>query len=179
MEHNVSLNTDEIVGRQELVRFLYQTFASETPGNDTEVSRYTYYVENLSDGSRIYLRRPAPLNNGIDFTVNAENYRFPVGSKKIRKHNPSHENIFNMLQEKREENQFLYDMNVKPMIQRIFNVESIANTAYLIQGFSASPYPIELILKLLKWLFAEQDATYWNHSGRNMLMNGLRDNNLA
>ena len=33
---------------------------------------------------------------------------------------------------------------------------------------------IETILKLIKWLFIEQDITYWNFSGRNMLYKGLK-----
>lgn len=177
MEHTLSLNTTGIIGRPALVSFLYQTFASEDPGTVNDVSRYTYYVETLNDGSRIYLRRPAPLNKGIDFTVNAENYRFPAGGRSL--HNPSHDNIFTMLRQKREENSVLYDARVKPMIERIFNVEAIDNADYLIQGFSEAPYSVELILKLLKWLFAEQDATYWNKSGRWMLFNGLRGEGLA
>jgi hypothetical protein len=33
--------------------------------------------------------------------------------------------------------------------------------------------PYELILKTLRWLFIEQDVTYWSGQGRNMLYNGI------
>lgn len=33
--------------------------------------------------------------------------------------------------------------------------------------------PIAIILLAIKWLFIEQDITYWNWSGRNMLYNQL------
>ena len=33
--------------------------------------------------------------------------------------------------------------------------------------------PIAIILLAIKWLFIEQDITYWNWSGRNMLYNHL------
>ena len=32
-----------------------------------------------------------------------------------------------------------------------------------------SKYPLELILKILKWMFIEQDIRYWNYSGRSEL----------
>ena len=38
-----------------------------------------------------------------------------------------------------------------------------------------SGYSPELILKLVKWLFIEQDIRDWNTSGRAMLMNGIND----
>lgn len=177
MEFHAELKTDNIIGRQALLTFLYATFANETPGTANDTSRYTYVVETIADGSHIYLRRPAPLNNGIDFTVNSDNYVFRVGNRNL--HKPAHDNIFSMLGEKRRENETLYDSQVKPLIQRIFDVQPISDNEYRVQGFVDNGYPIELILKLLKWLFAEQDATYWNHSGRNMLMGGLLESNLA
>jgi len=33
---------------------------------------------------------------------------------------------------------------------------------------------VETVLKLIKWLFIEQDVTYWHFSGRNMLYRGLK-----
>lgn len=39
--------------------------------------------------------------------------------------------------------------------------------------------PIETILKVVKWLFIEQDVTYWNWSGRSMLYSGLREDDLC
>lgn len=33
----------------------------------------------------------------------------------------------------------------------------------------------ERALKVAKWLFIEQDITDWNTSGRDMLMNGIKD----
>ncbi|WP_220092229.1 hypothetical protein [Helicobacter sp. 16-1353] len=34
-------------------------------------------------------------------------------------------------------------------------------------------YPVDLILKVLKWFFIEQDIRYWNYSGREMFMAGV------
>jgi len=36
-------------------------------------------------------------------------------------------------------------------------------------------HPLEIILLAVKWLFIEQDITYWNWSGRGMLWNVIKD----
>lgn len=33
--------------------------------------------------------------------------------------------------------------------------------------------PVDTILRIIKWLFIEQDLTYWLYSGRNMLMSAI------
>ena len=178
MEHELILDTSNVNSRQAMVKLLYDTFASEEPGNVNEVSRYNYIVETLHDNtnSTIYLRRPAPRNKGIDFTINSSAYVFQTGSRRV--HFPSHNNIIELLSIKKEENEELYNTEVIPIINRIFAVDNIDDEEYNIQGFS-SDYPIELILKLLKWMFIEQDTTYWNKSGRQMLYSILQDYDLV
>ena len=38
---------------------------------------------------------------------------------------------------------------------------------------SMEKYPAEMILKVFKWLFIEQEIRYWNYSGRDMLWQGV------
>jgi hypothetical protein len=33
--------------------------------------------------------------------------------------------------------------------------------------------PVDALLKILKWLFVEQDVTYWNWDGRTMLFRAI------
>lgn len=180
MEYTLELDTSAIVGRETLYRRLIDSFMSEAPGTPTERNRYTYTVETLSDGSHIFLRRPARLNNGMDFTVKSDRYRFPAGRNHIL--NPSHGNIVEMLAAKRAENPVVYDSRIRPLISRVFNVEPIPEHELAFPEFAIGTYPnysVELILKLLKWLFAEQDVTYWIASGRYKLFEHLREQNLA
>ena len=53
-------------------------FSKEEAGKGTgdEAARYIYYVENLKDGNRVYLQRPANLHNGFDFLVCVENISY-------------------------------------------------------------------------------------------------------
>lgn len=45
--------------------------------------------------------------------------------------------------------------------------------------YSNQQHPIEIILLALKWLFIEQDFTYWNNSGRFMLYDTLKNYGLV
>ena len=39
-------------------------------------------------------------------------------------------------------------------------------------------HPVYIVLLAIKWLFIEQDITYWNWSGRNMLKESLEKDGL-
>lgn len=138
-------------------------------GNKEKTSKYHYNVEFLSDGNKIYLTRPVPLNKGFDFIVHVENYSFMNG-----KDNPKHDDISNDLRIKQQENGTKY----KQLLVLIDSVFLCNDPVDLLmqyddlsfhQGFST-----ELILKVIKWFFIEQDIRYWNWSGRNMLMSGIK-----
>jgi hypothetical protein len=58
--------------------------------------RYRYDVERLSDGSWVYLLRPAGLNKGCDFVVPCENW---LRCKNGRDCPPSHKDIINALRQ--------------------------------------------------------------------------------
>ena len=62
---------------REALRFkIINKFLKEKPGywkdNVQHPTRYKYFVETLSDGRRIYLKRPTHLNKGLDFQVTVE-----------------------------------------------------------------------------------------------------------
>ena len=180
MDYTSDLDTATVTGRENLYHALIGAFMSEAPGTLTEKNHYIYTVETLSDGSHILLRRPTWLNKGMDFTVNSDRYSFLAEKNHIS--NPSHANIVEMLAAKRAENPTVYESRVRPLITRIFNVEPIPENEFAFPEFTTGEYPnysVELILKLLKWLFAEQDVTYWNASGRYKLFEHLREQNLA
>jgi len=126
------------------------------------VTNYRYNVEKLKDGRLIYLLKPTWLNKGIDFQVMVEKFK---DGKDAR---PSHKDIFEDLKIKKQENKTEYDV-LKKIIHKIWlceNPDDVLKTNKLTFGQSHS---VELILKSLKWLFIEQDITYWNYDGRGML----------
>lgn len=90
--------------RKEIRKNVILKFMDEEPGTGRgeNCSRYIYVVEELEDGSNIYLKRPAPLNKGVDFEVHVENTRFR--SRGARLSMPSHNNIIEDLSNKKNSN---------------------------------------------------------------------------
>lgn len=154
--------------RNEVRQKVVQKFFEEIPGKGKGgfQSKYLYYVETLENGNRIYLERPANLHNGFDFLINVENINFSMTNR--IKHNPSHNNIFNDLQAKKTESPEKYAELYK-LIEDVYNCKEIKETDLRFN----TGYPVDLILKVAKWFFIEQDIRYWNYSGRAMFMSGV------
>ncbi len=159
-EYKITKFFSNVGTRNEVRMRLVEELSKEVPGNrkDEEASRYTYYVEKLLDGRRIFLRRPANLHNGFDFLVCVENTNFSAEGKRKRNF-PKHDEIVNDLLIKKSDSpqQFFRLMN---MIEDIYLCKknykaSDFNCFSFRQGFSA-----DLIALTLKWLFIEQDIRY-------------------
>ena len=90
--------------RNDVRKRIIACFMEEEPGmgagNDS--SKYTYYVETLADGNRVYLTRPAFLNRGFDFVIRVENADY--GHKGSYKNVPTHKDISVDLEAKKKEN---------------------------------------------------------------------------
>jgi hypothetical protein len=126
------------------------------------VSLYKYFVEKTKDGRRIYLLRPTYLNKGIDFQVWVEKFNG------IEDKRPSHNDIFSDLKIKKSENS--QDLQLLTnAIDRVWNCEEPDEVLKNIKLNFKKGFSPELLLKILKWLFIEQDITYWNYDGRGML----------
>jgi hypothetical protein len=162
--------------RKEIRNNLILEFLKEAPGTDGETSRYFYYVEKTKENIDIYLKRPARLNKGMDFEVHAEDFLFTNVSdsgRVSRATRPSHSAILNDLRIKKKESPSQYK-SVQLLIERLYNCNSIEQKEYINIGFKKG-YHIELVLKIIKWLFIEQDVTYWNWSGRQMFYSKLKE----
>ena len=165
IEFDLRLNS-----REELMKKAVEKFISEKPGywkdGKKHVTRFKYFVEKSNDGRRIYLRRPTFLNKGIDFQVWVEKFD---GEKDKR---PSHKDVFADLEIKKEEN--LEDIpKLLKAIDRVWNCEESDEVLKDLEVNFKEGFPIDLLLKILKWLFIEQDITYWNYDGRGMLRKAI------
>ena len=152
--------------REELRKRAVDKFLAEKGGywkdGIKHVTRHTYFVEKLSDGRRVYLLRPAHLNKGFDFTVWVEKM------DGIKDKKPSHKDIFNDLLGKKKENPQEFQA-LMVAIDKVWQCEEPDNVIAGLNKEFESGFSVELLLKILKWLFIEQDITYWNYDGRGML----------
>ncbi|MBZ4642953.1 MAG: hypothetical protein PWQ25_2170 [Deferribacteres bacterium] len=164
---NINLNNIENFTTRDAVRtFLLQQWAQENQGQ-----KYRYFVETLSDGSRIYLERPGRLNKGCDFVIYAENkYLWNNGNDRP----PDHNFVLNDLRNKKQLlsqaqwQAFLNGVNI------MYNCGTYLNAlGQLGQLPVGNGHNYELILKLTRWFFIEQDVTYWSGQGRAMFYDAI------
>lgn len=153
--------------RAEIRKEIINLFLAENPGTGKgEFTSKYRYITKIIDDKEVYLSRPAQFNNGFDFTLNVSNINFnPEGRATTR---PTHQNIFDDLNLKKEANPKIY-LELKAQIDKIYNCEEPTQTEF---DFGAGLNP-EILLECIKWLFVEQDVTYWNYSGRAMFYGGI------
>ncbi len=184
-EKNFTLKT---IKRKQMRNDLIKKFLKEEPGtgNGDNASKYLYKVETF-DKYQILIERPAHNNKGIDFIgrVNDITFEHEVNGKKLKysKFNnaPSHDNILDALEYCKDNYTELYNSFVTSELSKIYNCKKVKYSKPSGASFvdcKGNKHPIEILLLSIKWLFIEQDCTYWNYSGRNMLYTGLKNKKL-
>jgi len=169
-----SLDRNNEKNRNNLRKIVIDFFIKERAGKGTgeETSKYKYVVEETSERERIYLTRPVPLNKGFDFIIHVEDRIFSNN-----KDNPKHDDIINDLRDKKTKNPEVY----KKLIEAVSEVFFCKNPSDVYEDYKKhliqfkNGLPSELILKVVKWLFIEQDIRYWNWSGRQKFMDYIND----
>ncbi|CAJ2376665.1 MAG: hypothetical protein MPK11_00610 [Gammaproteobacteria bacterium] len=160
-------------------RFLLLTWLKET-----REKKYRYFVETLVTGKHVYLERPGRLNKGCDFVIYIEDMagcQWKNGNDRP----PSHKFLLDDLLRKKRR------LSLKVWRDLIASIEAehqmIPHTCPITskrkidalaksRRTSATPQPmcLQQIVLLCKWLFIEQDLTYWNGEGRDKLMGVIR-----
>lgn len=160
-----TLNVDNLT-RHQIRSKVLRTWEAESPGS----GQYRYNVEQCADGSFIYLLRPANLNKGCDFKILSENFKkWKNGNDKA----PKHDDVLDLLKDVLQEQPHLKEIMI-PAIERVYNCENINSVfSHYPKLLSSQECKAERTLKLLKWLWIEQDITYWTGEGRQMLKKGV------
>jgi len=163
---NINLLTIESYATRSAIRqFLLLTWSHETIN-----TKYRYFVETLNNGDRIYLERPGRLNKGCDFVIYIENqYLWNNGNDKP----PSHDFIFNDLNLKKQSLNIQQWNDLLVAIEIIYNCGNYNSVLIYTNNLPNIGLNYEVLLKLMRWLFIEQDITYWSGSGREMLYQGV------
>jgi len=172
MDKELSVSISNSPSRKEVRKRVVGMFLEEEPGKGTgdQASRYTYFVEDLKDGRRIFLQRPARNKLGFDFLICVEDTHFNKEGERKRNY-PKHDELISDLKLKKEEDNLKYSKLFK-IIQKIYKCEPIEEESYQ-ELFAFSGYPVDFVLGIYKWFFIEQDIRYWNYSGRDMLFSGV------
>lgn len=164
LESNIT-GIDIINNKVELRNFILNQWILEAPN-----TKYRYFVEMLVSGDRIYLERPGKLNKGCDFIIYIENY-ITYGNGNDRP--PPHNFILDDLVMKKEILNVIQWESLIRSITCILNCDSYALSVIHTVTLPNIGLSYEVILKTLRWLFIEQDITYWSGQGRRMLYEAI------
>lgn len=159
---------------------LVNTFLDEEPGTGRGdlCSRNIYVVERSLSGHVVELHRPANRNNGMDFTVRCPTITFNCENR-IWRHVPRHKDLVAALQSIRRRHPAEYGL-VRNAIEATYNCRNVTGWRRLVpltsepMGIGQTVCPADLAVLAAKWLFVEQDVTYWHNSGRAMTYGYLR-----
>ncbi len=160
----MEISVEQFRTKEDVRKYLLELFIEE----DCK-TKFRYYVETAED-RHIYIERPGHLNKGCDFVIYVEELiEWNTGNDKPPKHN----DLFADLEEKKatlSEEQF--EM-LKLAIKDIYELKPYSEAIEKLIGFPQIGWSYELVLKLSRWFFIEQDITYWAKSGREMLFNKI------
>lgn len=171
------LSNNRVDARKEMVMLFLDEVAGT--GIKENASKYNYIVETYLQ-YHIIIKRPGRLNKGFDFNVDIDGIKFKNRNKNGFHTTPSHKDIFDALQQVKSEYSENYDI-VKLALNKIYKLEEIDSAEFekiKFKDYLQTEHPIFIVLLAIKWLFIEQDITYWNWSGRNMLKNSLEEKGL-
>jgi hypothetical protein len=164
-DFELNFNIDD---RTRLRAMVLQLWIQEAPGGAGKVSAFRYNVERLADGSKIYLARPARLNKGADFVVMCENFLFyKNGNAKPPRQRDLIDELGKLVKRSNAHSQ-----EILGALREVWECRDINVVVGNLKLFK-SDVSAERVLKLAKWLFIEQDVTYWSYSGRAMLRGGI------
>lgn len=155
------LDIDNINDVAMLRKRMLATYAEEDCG-----VKIRYYVEKLLSGKYIYIERPAPLNKGCDFTIFVEDLMLHKNGNDCP---PSHKDVIQDIKLKKEK---MYGYQYNELLQAITDIYCAKPFDNAIKRTNMLPHigwDYDLLLKLLRWFFIEQDVTYWSGEGRDML----------
>lgn len=159
-------SVDTISDKAQLRKLLLSIFIEE----DCK-TKLRYFIETLSSGKRIYIERPGQLNKGCDFVIYIEDLLL---YKNGNDNPPRHKDLLDDLIAKK--NVMTHDeySSLLKAIEDIYNLKPYKTAIKHLNGITTNVgWSFELILKLSRWLFIEQDITYWAKSGREMLLNEI------
>jgi len=162
------IDIKEPLPRHEIVREMVNTFIKTEYQEKGKGVEFRYPVENLPDNKQLFIVRPGHKKN-FDFKVEViEEMRLEEGK---------HNQIALDLRRKKQENQQKFE-DLLQAIEKIYHCSEndinrlLAMYSGLKKAFQIGA-EVEVILKVVKWLFIMEDIVYWDNEGRAFLYNFL------
>ena len=158
--------------RDEIVKKVVNIFIDAESHQRGHGVKFRYPVENLSTGEQLFIFRPAGLNKwSFDFKVEVlEEFGLGKGT---------HDEIISDFQNKKRENprkfNDLLDALTTICNSSENNVDRVLENCPDLQTAFQTGAKVDVLLKVVKWMFIMEDIVYWNYKGRAMLYNAIRE----
>ena len=158
--------------RDEIVRKVVNIFIDAESHQRGHGVKFRYPVENLSTGEQLFIFRPAGLNKwNFDFKVEVlEEFGLGRGT---------HEEIISDFQNKKQENPPKFNDLLKALTA-LYNcsendIDRLLKNYPDLQTSFKTGAKVDILLKVVKWMFIMEDIVYWNYKGRAMLYNAIME----
>lgn len=168
-------NPIEIKGsqsRNEIVKKVVNIFIDAESHQRGHGVKFRYPVENLSIGKKLFIFRPAGLNKwNFDFKVEVLD-EFGLGRGT---HNEIRKDFQNKKQEKPQKFKDLLDALTTLYNCSENDVDQLLKNHPDLQKSFQTGAKVDVLLKVVKWMFIMEDIVYWNYKGRAMLYNAIME----
>jgi len=160
------------VARNEIVKKVVNIFIDTESNQKGHGVKFRYPVESLSIGKKLFIFRPAGLNKwNFDFKVEVlEEFGLGRGT---------HDEIKSDFQNKKQENSQKFT-DLLDALTGLYNcsendVDRLLGNYPDLQASFKTGAKVDVLLKIVKWMFIMEDIVYWNYKGRAMLYNAIME----
>jgi len=171
----IEIGNIEIKGslsRHKIVRKVVNIFIDSENRHRGSGIKFRYYVENLPDNKKLSIFRPGGLNKwNFDFKVEVlEEFGLGRGT---------HKEIVSDFKKKKRENPRKFRVLLEA-VDNLYNcsendVDRLLQRYPNLQVSFRKGAKVDILLKVLKWMFIMEDIVYWNYRGRSMLFNAIKE----
>lgn len=159
------------MSRHEIVKKVVNIFISTEFSDRGQGIQFWYPVENLPDGKQLFIKRPGGLQKwNFDFKVNVEP---DMGLGK-----GTHKEIELDFQNKKTENQAKYPELLIALTQVYYctnDIDEMLKSMPDLESSFKTGAKVNVLLKVVKWMFIMEDIVYWNFKGRTKLYEYLME----
>ena len=159
------------ITRHEIVQKVVNIFISNEYSYRGKGIQFWYPVENLSNSEQLFIRRPGGLRKwNFDFKVNVEQ-EFGLGKG-------THAEVALDFQNKKIENPKNYPELLKALTEVYDcnnNIDQILQDIPVLSASFSTGAKVDVLLKVVKWMFIMEDIVYWNYKGRAKLYDYLME----
>jgi len=158
--------------RHEIVQKVVNTFINTEHEQRGRGVKFWYPVEQLPKDARLFIFRPGGLQKwNFDFKVNV--------TPELGLEKGTHDNVATDLKNKKQENLQEFEKLIEA-IKEIYSgsendVDQVLTKYPDLQASFQTGAQVEVLLKILKWMFIMEDIVYWNYDGRAKLYNFLKE----